>query len=295
MCSTAFLAGNLIVIPLLFVILPLAAITALIAPISYFIAHICGKVLGFLLAVIDHSLAWLTQLPWTYFWPVYWDELQVSFVYVAIIGLVIGLYSRYSFISWAMIGLGIALATLQWHYEFRRAHNSSEWVVWNVRYGSVSGYRRGAQLYANKHWINDPMAMDYAEHFLIQRRLYQANRAMRPRQSRYLFGGLIELCVVHGTKILILHGDLKPLWASHPLLRTMVCDYLILANGSASNGDFVLRSFSAKQIIIDSSHSARVAEYFVRICDTSNVSCYNVGQKGAWIQPLNRHNHYEYH
>ncbi|MGK7396948.1 MAG: ComEC/Rec2 family competence protein [Candidatus Cyclobacteriaceae bacterium M3_2C_046] len=271
------LVTNLMVIPAAFLILSAGLLLFLLSPLEI-LASGLGKLLSLLINTLNQTIIWFDQLPVNKIEDIYWEWQQVLAIFAFMIMLMMFFhYRRFSYLIWATICLGLfTFSTLL--KQVQQTH-LKEIVFYAVPGSTVVDFMYGESLYSYTDSINYSQdKINY--HVSSSRRLkgYKGLNLPPVPLKKQIHGN--QLISFNGLTFLFLNN------AEITYLNPAKVDYLVICNDAVNELDQVMDLYRFNHLILDGSNSRYLVRKWLIQAETSNISCYAVGQQGARIVHL---------
>jgi len=272
-----FLLSNLIAVPLSSIIV-LGEIFLCAASIVPFIGFVSGKILSWLISLMNGYIERIESLPYSL-----WEGLQINFIQAAMIIVIIAavaswLLKKEKFWIWpAMIAL-LVFAILR-TVSFCRSNRQRTFIVYYIPKHEAIEVINGRKYF----YIGDSelLANDLAGnfHFKPTHTLY---RVTTGDSLHDFFRGkhFIELC---SKKILLVDHEL----ALDSCDKKLIVDVLVLSRNSKIYLPKLSKTFAIRQVVFDGSASSGKIRYWIKDCDSLRIPYHNVSEKGAFVMRLN--------
>jgi competence protein ComEC len=281
--------SNLIVIPLAVIILYLGILT-----LSFSFVLLLDDILAFCLKYsiqfLNYSVNFIDQLPYSLSENIRFGILDTWLAYLFIISIV-GLiaYRKFKYIILGATFLSLFLIARLW---FNYTHlNQRKFIIYNIP----------------KHTAID--FIDVSEHILITNKSLIENdkKIQFHLQNNWIANGLakkkvvelnqhMNLLAIHNKNLLIRNSFFQfyeirialihQLFKRNKTKKKIHVDFLILTKNNQLSIAEILTHFSAKQVIIDASHSSYKNNILVKEAHQLKVNCWSVLSQGAFQYTL---------
>lgn len=271
-----FLPGNILIIPVAFLVLAGGILLLMISPVPA-AATIVSSALNFIVQVLNATTAMLNRLPGSVIRDISLDGMGMIVLILGGLFLVL-LFERKRF-SALLIAFSFMMIFSGWEwYRELSALNQVRLIVYRVPGGSVIDLFAGHRCYEQANGI-EASDVDYAVrpnrmHSFI-REISKMDRAAfyRSNESAWWieFAGRVVMGIGN-----IDSAPVEP-------IRT---DYLILSENAVRSLDDLGDKFIFKTLIIDSSNSFRTADHLLKEATDRGVAVHSVLHNGAWVAVL---------
>jgi competence protein ComEC len=274
---TYFILSNLIAVPLSSIIV-LGEIFLCAASIVPFIGFVSGKILSWLISLMNAYIERVESLPFSL-----WEGLQINFVQAVLIILLIAaiaswLLAKEKFWIWpAMIAL-VVFSILR-SVSFSQSRQQQKFIVYNIpKYEAMEVINGRNYLFFGD---SELLANDFARNFHL-----------KASHTLYRVSSGDSLANLFFRKQFIEFGSMRILLANHDFAvatcsRRVVIDVLILSRESKIHLLKLSKIVNVRQVVFDGSASPGKIKYWIKDCDSLGIPYHNVSVKGAFVMRLN--------
>lgn len=272
-----FLLTNFVAVPLSSIVV-LGEIFLCIISFFPFVAALVGKILSWLIWVMNSYIERIEKLPFSL-----WEGIQVNIFQAALL-IVIAAGFGYWFLEKQRRGAWFAVCALLVFvlissFSIYRTGQQKEFIVYNIP-------RRQAIDLVNRkecYFIGDSdlLANDFLINFNVKpSRIFRRVQNIKYLPNFSLQGNFMEY---EKKRILMIDTDLS----FEPTENRIPIDILVISKNPKLYIRKLARTFAIKLVVFDASASAGKIKYWTRDCDSLNIPYYNVVDKGAFVMKLN--------
>ncbi len=267
-----------------FVAVPLSSIIVLgeifLCAISFipFLAAISGKVLSWLIWLMNSYIERIESLPYSL-----WDGMQISVVQATLLIVVVAgfgywLLEKQKAGAWFGIFALLLFVALR-SFSFYQSNQQQNLIVYNVPRHQAIDVIDGR----NYFFVGDSdlMADDFVRNFHIK-----PSRTLHRVKPTYELSNflLLENFLQYGTKrILLIDKDL----VFDSSTTKIPIDLLIISKNPKLYLSSLVKTFNIKQIVFGSSVPTQKLKYWTKDCDFLHIPYHNANDKGAFVMNLN--------
>ena len=287
-----FLITNMIVIPFATILIYLAILLFIF---SFFnpIALIIAKVLAGSVKVLNYSVNFIEQLPYSTTENIYINDYQTIILYILIIlTTLFFIYQKAKYLQFALASVIVFLFINI--YQSYNQNIQKKFIVYNIRNISAYNFIKGNKnmFFANidensyeskiKYQVgNNWLKLGLKNECVINinnsdQDLYKDKFEYFKRNNFFYKNKFIDFM---GKRFLIVNQNI---YKSSEINKKIDLDYLILSNNVNLSINDIVSKFNVKQIIIDSSNSVWKNEIWKKDCNLYNIKCYSVADLGAY-------------
>lgn len=264
----AFLAGNLIAVPLSNMVLT-ALLLLLVCSPFVMPATLLGKGIGLLVVLMNQYIKWLEHIPGLLRTDLQWNLSETLLLLIFLIAVSHWIINQST--SGRLIALLSALLLIGWQASRQYLRSKQAFIIVYRLSGSTAiDWIVGTDCHS---WVDSAGTNDPEQ---LRRTL---------EQSRYYFGVRRTIGLPAGQ---LLELGQRKIWIADkkripPAPDSTLIDWLVVTQRSPFNGeDWVLRRRIA-QVVIDGSVGARTRQRWLRLLDSLAIPTYDTGQTGAFV------------
>ncbi len=291
-----FILTNLFVIPLVSVIVYIAMLVLVLAPIPLVFDLVSG-VLDYILSFMLGGIRWIQSLPFAFDQDIFITKNQMVLLYLIILSFVLVLIWRKSIPVFAFLGF-LAIFLFTSLYKEFTVKNQREIIIYainretaynfvdgqdNIFFSSLSGKEKKLNYHVKSNWlalgVNDEKLLDISQmndqyffrnfmiiqnpHFFLKQNYIGFYNKTMAVFNRYYYHSPETIT---GKKLKV--------------------DYILLSENSPVTIQTLLRLFDFKKIIIDASNSRYKINQWKTACQSTGVNYYLVTEQGAFVDKL---------
>lgn len=268
-----FLLTNIVAVPLSSLIL-FGEIFLCTISFLPFIAIYVGKIVQLLIYWMNSYIEMIERVSFSLWNGFSISILQAILLSIAAVAICFWLMDKRKWILWTVLGSLLSFTVLR-SLSFNEAYSQKKLIVYNVpKYTAIDLIDGRAY-----NFIGDSMLLydDFIRNFHIQpsRVLYRMN----PNQVLPINCRDFEFCKKH----IAIIDSTQYFTPVHPKQKI---DVLILSRNPKLYISNLLKTFEINQIVIDGSVPQWKAKLWQHDCDSLNIHCFNVSEKGAFVMNL---------
>jgi competence protein ComEC len=266
-----------------FVAVPLSSIIVLgeifLSAISFipFLASIIGKVLSWLIWLMNSYIERIEGLPYSL-----WDGLQINILQTIFLILAVAGFG-YWFLEKKRAGVWLGLASFLFFsglrsFSFYQSDHQQKLIVYNVPNHQAIDLLNGR----NYFFVGDSdlVANEFVRNFHIKpsRILHR----VEPTDQLNDFtrqGNFLQWRQKH---ILLINDDMSV----EPLTTQADIDLLVISKNPKLYLSTLFKTYNVRQVVFDGSAPAWKIKYWEKDCDSCHIPYFNVSEKGAFVMNL---------
>ncbi|HRS53237.1 MAG TPA: ComEC/Rec2 family competence protein [Bacteroidales bacterium] len=277
-----FILTNLVAAPLSGFIIYIAIATLILSPLK-FIGNFCSIILSFLIRILNVSLMYIEQLPYSVTKGLNINIIQCIIIYVIFINVLLIFKTKNKFYVWSIFFLiiGFSLVSL---YNDIKIYNQQSIIIFNNN-ANIIGFYKGKQgivisdtAYVNKnpYLLKNLLKVYYGLKQVI----------VIPMNKNFIFFNnklykYHSLIVFDNKKILIIDKNIE---VNNKIKYKFYIDYLIITNYSQRvQPDNIFSVIKPKMVIFMPKISISYKQKWQRACFKRKINLYDIKVKGAYI------------
>ncbi len=289
-----FLITNLIVIPLIPFVMYGGLVMILFSGWDI-IYDWSAKVTGFFLDIINLSLDWIKNLPYSRLDGLYISEPQLVLLLVTIAAFVIYINNKKSVYIYASL-VSLILFTAYDIYDEHGKRNQKLFVVYNIRGYSALNFIDGrdnimiSNVYGDKRNINYAAGNFWLKLGLEKEKFIDIEKL----NNQFLFSTFWTIdnpafffynryIKFYNLKIAVIDKSFKPLLPR----KKLTLNLLVVRDNPHATIEELQRMYNFDAIILDASNSKYNTDKWKEECRKRGIKCHDVRTKGAFIVKLN--------
>lgn len=284
--SNFFWLTNFIAIPAAALIIFTGMLYFLVAPFLPLFSQVLGGILSSILSVLNHSTAFIRDMPYSTTESIWISDIQICFYYLVLIFIAAWLIIKNTIYLKLALGIAIAFLLSDIWLQYKR-NDQKELLVYNIANGSIINYIDGSNnflLYNHKQNIKEEIQYYLKPYWLSKGvktyKIWDMSSLKKKKENPvFLYKNFICL---NGIKIGYLAND-KLLNQLNSKSKLEV-DYLILANDVNVSVQKLKKWFDFQMVILDSSNS-----YYHR-----EALCNEMAEKGIQFHSVHRNGAFRY-
>lgn len=273
-----FLFANLLAVPLSSCILIAEILLCVVAPFTT-IATFTGYIIAWLIRLMNASVAFFDQLPYTILHALQINTVQVSLLYMAIAGLAWWwLYKHKKGIWLALICL-LGISTIR-SLSMLQTGKQQKMIVYNVpRHRAIDFISGHRYVFTGDSTLfhNDTMQQFYLapSRTLLRTAVADTLHNLSQNGPLYRFGNRNILLITKS-------------FANAPELPVspLAVDVLILSGNPTVYITGLAKYFRIGKVVIDNSNSAYKTSRWIQECTSLAIDCFTVAEQGAFVLTL---------
>ena len=282
--SNLFWLTNFIAIPAAAIVIFTGMLYFIISPVLPILGEGLGKVLSFILSLLNQSTGFIQNLPYSTSESLYLHEVQILFYYLALVFISAWLIMKNSLHLKLALGIVITFLITDLLSQYNR-HDQKELIIYNIPNSSVINYIEGENnllfYNGNEKIINE--IRRYTEEFWLSKgfKSHTAYKlpSIKKRKERAVL--LYNNFIKHdGAKIGYI-CDKELIENLNPNTK-LELDYLILAENVHISIQELRKYFDFEMVILDSSNSYYRREALASELKKEGIDYHSVQDEGAF-------------